>query len=167
VLAKQASTGGPETVTASECCLSKLKELEGYTPVARHLPGNRANVITGGYGETQVKPGETHTEPEWEAKLRARVAEFAGIVNSAVNVPLAQSQFDALVLFVYNVEPGNPHTHPPIEGLLTSTLLKLLNAGDMTGASNEFVRWDRADGKPLAGLTTRRLFERSWFVEAA
>ena len=64
-------------------------------------------------------------------------------------------QFAALVSFTYNVGSG---------ALNSSTLLRRLNAGDTFGAANEFLRWNRAGGRVLAGLTRRRREERALFL---
>jgi lysozyme len=156
-------------MTSSERCVAELKQQEGFTPVAKHLPGDRPGVITGAYGDTDVKLGQTFTEEQASERLRKRLAtEFEPIVNRAVKVPLQQSQFDALVLFLYNVGAGDPNHKPkPIEGLLTSTLLRKLNAGDIAGAADEFPRWNKADGKVLGGLVKRRKLEQTWFLESA
>ena len=150
----------------SERGLALLEDLEGYTPVAHHLPGDRPTVITGGFGDTQVALGETHTRAEWEARLRQRVAFYESYVNAGVIAPLTQPQFDALVLFVYNVGPGNPKAQPPVEGFLTSTLRAKLNARDYLGASQEFLRWNKADGVVSPGLTNRRRAEQALFLES-
>ena len=70
--------------------------------------------------------------------------------------PLNQNQFDALVSWTFNLGPGN---------LRSSTLLKRLNAGDYRGAADEFLKWNKADGKVLPGLTKRREAERALFLE--
>lgn len=48
--------------------------------------------------------------------------------------------------------------------LSTSTLLQKLNAGDYAGAADEFLRWNKAGGKVLKGLTCRREAERTLFL---
>ncbi|HHP2614034.1 TPA: lysozyme, partial [Enterobacter roggenkampii] len=48
--------------------------------------------------------------------------------------------------------------------LSTSTLLRKLNAGDYAGAADEFLRWNKAGGKVLNGLTRRREAERALFL---
>ena len=70
-------------------------------------------------------------------------------------VELTQGQFDALVSFAYNV--GS-------RALSTSTLLKKLNAGDIKGAADEFLRWNKSGGKVMPGLTNRRKAERALFL---
>jgi GH24 family phage-related lysozyme (muramidase) len=47
-----------------------------------------------------------------------------------------------------------------------STLLKCLNAGDIVGASKQFLAWNKAGGKTVAGLTKRRAAESKLFLTA-
>lgn len=112
-------------------------------------------VFTIGYGHTRnVHQNDTCTQAEAELFLQQDVSWAEDIVNNNVTTVLTQPQFDALVDFVFNVGSGN---------FLSSTLLKLLNAGDFEGASNQFVRWDRAGGQVLAGLLRRRNAEKEVF----
>jgi lysozyme len=67
---------------------------------------------------------------------------------------LTAYQFDALTSFTYNCGEGN---------LKKSTLLKKVNAGDFEGAALEFHKWNKANGKVLAGLTRRRASESLLF----
>ena len=51
----------------------------------------------------------------------------------------------------------------------SSTLLKKLRAGDIKGAANEFLKWDKAKNESgrlvaLKGLTLRRQAERRLFL---
>lgn len=68
---------------------------------------------------------------------------------------LTQHEFDALADFTFNVG---------CHAFATSTLLQKLNRGDVTGAANEFPKWDRANGKVLLGLQRRRTAERALFL---
>jgi lysozyme len=45
-----------------------------------------------------------------------------------------------------------------------STLVKELNQGNRYGAANQFLRWDKAGGRTLKGLTNRRKAERDQFL---
>jgi lysozyme len=76
-------------------------------------------------------------------------------VDKYVTVHLNQNENDALVSFTFNVGP---------EGLRTSTLLRKLNAGDRMGAADEFLKWNKAGGRVLAGLSRRRRAERALFL---
>ncbi|MCY1458796.1 Lysozyme RrrD [compost metagenome] len=83
---------------------------------------------------------------------------FEPEVERLVQVPLTGNQWDALVSFTYNLGAAN---------LESSTLLRLLNAGDYVGAAGQFPRWNKAGGKVLPGLVRRREAERVLFLEAA
>jgi lysozyme len=76
-------------------------------------------------------------------------------VNAHVKTDINQDEFDALVDFAFNCGCGN---------LNNSTLLKKLNAGDMEGAAEEFLKWDMAAGHHLAGLAKRRHAEATLFL---
>ena len=73
---------------------------------------------------------------------------FAKRVNELVTSNINQNQFNALVSFAYNVGTGN---------FSSSTLLKKVNRNpnDLT-IKDEFLRWNKAGGKVLNGLTNRR-----------
>lgn len=113
-------------------------------------------VVTIGYGHTKTaQMGQRITQAQADELLRSDIATFESAVTAAVTVPINQNQFDALVCFAFNVGAG---------ALRDSTLLKKLNAGDYQGAANEFLKWDKAGGKVLAGLTRRRKSERLLFL---
>lgn len=132
--------------------LDLIKSFEGLRLSAYKCP---ADVWTIGYGTTAgVKPGQAITKERAEELLREDVARFEAQVLRLVKVPLTQGQFDALTSFVYNLGAGN---------LSNSTLLRVLNAGDYSGAAAQFDRWDKAGGKVLPGLVRRRAAERALF----
>jgi lysozyme len=79
--------------------------------------------------------------------LAADVRDAEQAVERMVKVPLAQSQFDALVDFVFNLGAGR---------FATSTLLKCLNAGRYDEAVKELLRWNRAAGQEIPALRNRR-----------
>lgn len=117
-----------------------------------------------GWGHTgpEVKPGLVWTQEQADAAFLVDVTRFERDVLSLVKVPLTQGQFDALVLFAYNV--GSDIDADTIaEGLGDSTLLRKLNAGDYEGAALEFRRWNKNDGKVMRGLTRRRAAEECLF----
>lgn len=134
--------------------LDLIKSFEGLKLKAYQ---DVVGVWTVGYGSTgpHVKPGMVITAKQAEDLLRDDVARFEVCIGKQVSVPLSQSQFDALVSFAFNLGCGN---------LASSTLLKKLNAKDYSGAASEFVKWNRAGGKVLAGLTRRREAEKALFL---
>lgn len=104
-------------------------------------------VVTIGYGHTKTaKMGQKITEAQAEALLKSDLEWAEKAVNKLAKTP-TQDQFDAMVSFVFNLGETN---------FSKSTLLKKHNAGDFKGAKAEFVRWNRAGGKVLKGLTRRR-----------
>ena len=116
-------------------------------------------VWTIGYGHTHgVTEGMTCSEAQAAQWLMQDLADAQSAVRTMVTVPLNANQFSALVDFVFN--EGSGHFE-------SSTLLRLLNAGDYTGSDAQFAAWDKAGGKVLAGLLTRRNAEAALFVEAA
>lgn len=117
------------------------------------------NVLTIGYGSTgsHVKEGMIITEEQANNLLMKDVERFEEGVSSLVSVPISQNQFDALVSFSFNLGLGN---------LKSSTLLRKLNSKDYIGASLEFIKWNRAGGKVLTGLTRRRQAEQAMFLAA-
>jgi len=145
-------------LVTSDRGLALIKVSEGLETEAYPDPGNR---ITGdpwtiGYGHTQgVRRGDTCSEEQATAWLRADLEAAEGAVRRLVDVPLTRMQFDALVSFVFNVGAtafGN------------STLLRLLNAGDAAGAAGQFRRWNRGADGVLPGLVIRRAAERDLFL---
>ena len=92
-----------------------------------------------------------------EALLRCDLMDTGKDVLALVVVDLVDDEYGALVSFTFNLGLGN---------LRRSTLLRLLNGGDYGGASGEFVKWNRAGGQVMAGLTRRRTAERDLFLRA-
>ncbi|MDW1238129.1 glycoside hydrolase family protein, partial [Klebsiella pneumoniae] len=50
------------------------------------------------------------------------------------------------------------------DGAETTLTMKKLNAGDVNGAADAFLSWNRSGGKVMAGLTNRRKAEREVFL---
>lgn len=68
---------------------------------------------------------------------------------------LNANQYAALISFIYNLGLG---------AFKESTLLKMIQAGQFEKAADQFLRWNRAGGKVLSGLTRRREAERKLFL---
>jgi lysozyme len=136
----------------NQATVDLVKKFEGCV---LHAYQDVVGVWTIGYGHTSgVKKGQTITQAQAEKMLKDELSVFAEKVQKLIKVSLNENQFGALVSFAYNVGVG---------ALATSTLLKLLNAKNFTGASNEFARWNKAGGRVLAGLTKRRAEEKALF----
>lgn len=117
---------------------------KAYTPVKGDVP-------TIGFGTTGgVKMGDTIKPPRAVARALVDVQKFEGALKQCVKVPLHQYEYDAYVSLSYNIGSA---------AFCGSTLVKKLNAGDFDGACEQVLRWDKFNGKPLAGLTKRRQAE--------
>jgi lysozyme len=132
--------------------LALIKRSEGLRLKAYRCP---ADVPTIGYGSTgpDVKMGMTITEAEAEALLRKDLARFEKGV-SEMGGKMTPGQFSALVSFAFNLGLG---------ALQKSTLLRKHLAGDYEGAAAEFAKWNKAGGRVLPGLVTRRSDEAALY----
>lgn len=114
-----------------------------------------ANVPTIGYGSTKdVKMGMTISQEQAEELLLEDLEVYEDAVIKAVEVPLHQHQFDALVSWTFNLGGAN---------LNASTMLKVLNKGAYEDVPYQMKRWNKAGGQVLEGLTRRRLAESLLF----
>jgi len=119
-------------------------------------------IWTIGFGTTvypngiRVKKGDTCTEAQAKAYMQNDLKKFEYAVNDAVNIPLNQNQYDALVSLTYNIGAA---------AFSKSTLVKKLNAGDIRGAADQFDVWINAGGKRMQGLVNRRAKEKLLFLK--
>lgn len=132
---------------------SKLKQWEGVRYTAYQ---DSAGIWTNGVGHTgkDVHQGQTVDAAQVEEWLTDDLREAESAVNRLVRVALSQSQFDALVAFVFNVG---------VSAFAGSTLLRKLNAGDYDSVPAELAKWNKitVKGRKVAnrGLSNRRAAE--------
>lgn len=126
---------------------------EGFSEVAYEpLPGDK---LTIGFGHTEnVQHGDRISLETGIRLLRRDAQIYENAVNSFVEVPLTQNQFDALVSFAYNVG---------VENFRGSTLLACLNDGNMNCVNQQWMRWIYFKKKPVEGLKNRRARELAVF----
>lgn len=97
-----------------------------------------------------VSPNSFITIQEADEYLYRDVATIEMQLNK-LNLSLSQSQWDAIVSFVFNVGIGN---------FKASTLLAKIRINpDDNSIMDEFLRWVYANGKVMRGLQKRRLAE--------
>lgn len=117
-----------------------------------------AKVPTIGYGNTYYLNGKKVTlldKPITELQafemFKAIADKFADKVSKLVTAPIDQSQFNALVSLTYNIGPAN---------FQKSTLLRKVNFNHNDPSIRaEFLKWNKAGGQVLKGLTIRRKAE--------
>lgn len=110
-----------------------------------------------GWGHTGpgVVAGLTCTAEQADAWFLEDTGAAVRANNAVLDVACTQNQFDALVSFTFNVGV-NAEAH--------STMLQLLNAGNVDAAAAEFPKWDHVEGVPNAGLRRRRVAEQALFL---
>ncbi len=91
--------------------------------------------------------------------LAQDVAVAENAVNEHIKVPLTQNQFDALVIFTFNIGTG---------GFGTSSVLKDINSKDFADVPNDFRKWNKVtiNGQHVVdkGLVRRRELEIKLFL---
>jgi lysozyme len=99
------------------------------------------------------------TREQAEALLRGDLVPRAAQLSRLLKVEVGDAAFGALISLLFNIGAAN---------LAASTLLRKLNAGDVAGAAEQFLAWDKARVggvlQALAGLTRRRRAERAMFL---
>jgi lysozyme len=123
-----------------------------------------AKVPTIGYGNTYYPNGKkvtmqdkAITKPEAFEMFKFIADKFALKVNELIKLKVNQNQFNACVSLSYNIG---------LNSFAKSTLLKKVNFNpdDLT-IKNEFLKWNKAGGKEIKGLTTRREIESQLYYE--
>ena len=134
-----------------------IKRFEGYKSKAYVCAGGKNTI---GWGTTTYPNGKKVQTTDEIDIIKAHdilvwtVALFADRIFTLVG-EIDQNKFDALCSFAYNVG---------ITNFQKSTLLKkVLKDIDDKTIENEFLRWNKASGKILKGLTLRRVAEWRMF----
>lgn len=146
-------------MTTSKAGIDLIKEFEGFRASPYVCPGGHNTI---GYGSTRYSDGTKVklsdpdiTKEDATEMLKYQVArDYEECVIKNATKSNTQNQFDAMVSFTYNLGCGN---------FSSSTLLKKHLADDFDGAAKEFLRWNKAGGQVLAGLTRRRKAEKALY----
>jgi lysozyme len=155
------SDDGRKLIEEFEGCI-----LQAYDDASDHIVKAGQYVhgtLTIGYGHTdaagppKVYIGQVITKEQADQFLSVDLQSVELEVKHLVKVALNQNQFDALVSFQFNTGwLGHPNC----------SLLKALNSGNYQLADEDFMLYDRAQGKVLAGLSRRRQAEKDLFHKA-
>lgn len=138
--------------------LTRLVEREGMRRVAYKDIAGVWTICAGhtsAAGPPKVKAGMTKTLEECRAILKADVKKFEDCVDQAIDVPMKQHEFDALVSLAYNIGCG---------AFRRSTVAREMNNGNRDKAGNAFRMWNKAGGRVVKGLINRRESERNQFL---
>lgn len=145
--------------------LDLIARFEGFVPYAYNDPVGFATVAYGHLlGRRPVndtdrarygtKEHPKVTKAEGLDLLREDAGFREDVIRTLVKVPLRQGEYDALVSLTFNIGAA---------GFANSTLLRHLNQEHRLRAANEFLRWNKAGGRTLLGLSRRRRAERKLF----
>ena len=160
--AAEPTTSEPTRMSTSVAGRKAITAHEGNVLTAYPDPATGGEPWTIGVGHTsaaglpKVVKGMRITAAQSDEILSRDLKTFEAGVRSAVKVPLNQNEFDALVSLAFNIGLG---------AFSKSTLVKKLNAGDRAGAADQFLVWNKAAGKVMKGLSSRRASERSLFLK--
>ena len=137
-----------------------IKEFEGCKLKAYQCSAKKWTI---GYGNTffedgkPVLPGHAITQEKANQLFELISADFSAKVAKLVPSHITPNQFGSLVSFAYNCGVVN---------LQKSTLLKKVNANHNDQSIRaEFLKWNKAGGKVLAGLTRRREAEANLYFK--
>ncbi len=110
------------------------------------------------FGETKgVNPGDAYTVAECEAMLDEELRGYAVGLGKCLKAPLPEGAAVAFLSWSYNVGTG---------AACRSTAVRKANAGDLFGACDELLRWNKAGGRVVRGLTNRRKDEHELCVSS-
>lgn len=148
-----ASTNAPRTV--SPAGLALLKQREGFVPTTYQDSGGR-NAIGYGFSTWKgqpVTPGMRVTQAEADEEMLRQIATtYAPIVDSVLQVPVSQAQYDALISLMWN--------HPAT----AKAVARKLNAGQPV-TQDDFMVSATVNGRSNRGLQNRRAQEFAPFQQ--
>lgn len=152
----------------NEAGITLLKEFEGLKFEAYLDEIACPPVWTIGYGDTgpDVREGTVWTKEQCEARLQARLTEFAEeVLDACIEVPNA-NQLAAMTCLAYNIGLGWERKKRPgdKDGFRQSTVLRMHNQGKFAEAGAAFSMWNKAGGRVRAGLTRRRAAEAALYL---
>ena len=146
-------------MNVSERGIKLIKHHEGVRNRPYRCPAGLWTVGVGhliGDGKSLPKSWDRlFTKDEIDGILKRDLRRFElGVRKMLPNVPLRQSEFDALVSFCFNLGLGC---------FQRSTIRQALLRGDKKTAMESLLKYCRAGGKILKGLQIRRLDEKALF----
>lgn len=135
----------------SKTGLDLIKRFEGVRLTAyKPVPTEKFWTIGYGHYGSNVKQGMNITQQQAEEYLKKDINKFESAVNR-LGLNLNQNQFDALVSFAFNCGQAN--------------LRSLVRNRTLSQIADAMLLYNKAGGKVLTGLVTRRKAERELFLK--
>lgn len=143
-------------MNARDIATALIHRWEGCALTAYPDPATGDDPWTVGYGATGpgIEQGTVWTQQQADDDLSDRLQALMVAMQSHVPTDATDHQLGACLSFAYNVG---------LTAFLESTLLRLWNAGDVTGSQAQFARWNLAGGRVMQGLANRRADEARVF----
>lgn len=113
-------------------------------------------VLTWCDGETRGKPKASYTSAECDTILAKAVLEFEQGIRPCLPAVMPIKTRGAFVSTAYNIGVG---------GFCGSSMSRKALAGDLKGACDALLLWNKAGGKVVKGLVNRRAAERKICLE--
>lgn len=144
--------GGAVLATA----LAFVGAWEGTRLTAYLDTGGVPTICTGSTRGVQM--GQTATKAECDAMFTRDLIEHERGMRACIRQPdaLPDQTYVALLSWTFNVGVG---------AACRSTLVRMINAGDLRGACNQLPRWVKDNGVVIRGLVNRRVSERALCLE--
>lgn len=109
------------------------------------------------FGETRgVQMGDTATPAECDSQLARAVADFERAIRPCLPPALPDQTRAAMISAAYNIGAA---------AFCGSSMSRRAKAGDLTGACQALMLWNKAGGREVRGLTRRRAAERDLCLE--
>lgn len=140
------AAGGVVIALASVGLMGTIKKDEGrvHTPYSDIV--GVATVCDGITGP-DVIPGKTYTDAECNRLTIKHLESHGSQLLDCINVRITQTMYEALVGWAYNVGVG---------AACRSTAIRLINQGQYEAGCRDLMRWNKAGGQVVRGLTLRR-----------
>ena len=146
-------------------CMTLIKQFEGFKAAPYK---DSAGIPTIGYGTIAYQDGsavtmndQRITEQEGEAYLSFQMSKKSAAIAPLLQRQATLHQAAAMLSLTYNIGTG---------AFKSSTVLNKFNAGDISGAADAFLMWDKTtvNGQHVVipGLHNRRVAERTIFLTA-
>jgi lysozyme len=153
----------PDPASPLSMAMAARRILRPYKAFAAEIPADLRHLSgapwTIGYGETfGIVEGMVWTKEKAELELVRRLASFAkGVLKRCPQLHLEpESRLAACISLAYNIGLG---------AFGASSICRKTARQEYAAAADSFRLWNKANGKVMAGLTTRRALERDLYLQ--
>ena len=142
----KAIAGGAVILLASAAFVADIRKDEGreYKPY-QDIVG--IWTVCDGITGPDVIHGKTYTDQECNALTIKHAEKHGSQLLDCIHVRITQPMYEGLSGWAYNVGVG---------AACKSTAIRLINAGRYAEGCRDLMRWNRAGGQVVRGLTLRR-----------